>query len=140
MIVGYLTINKDAQHHQIPNNFPNYLFSKISLLDIKFPHFKNKSTFIFLNSFPFFYKFHSEFIFQKYLLIYDFQIDSNIQLHFIFKKIKSQNVSFHFGKVFPYLFKNKHFTNLFIFNTWKIFDILKSILSIYFILQGNHFL
>ena len=24
MIVGYLTINKDAQHHQIPNNFSNY--------------------------------------------------------------------------------------------------------------------
>src|SRR5574338_951272 len=24
LIVGYLTINKDVQHHQIPNNFLNY--------------------------------------------------------------------------------------------------------------------
>ena len=99
-------------HHQIPNNCPNYLFSKISLQDIKFQHFKNKSIFIFKQIPLFTYKFHNEFIFPKYPCICEF----NNSFQFIFKKINS-NYSLHIGKHFhTYLFISNSQIS-FIFNT-----------------------
>ena len=82
-------------HHQFPNNFPNYLFSKNIFTRYIISHFKKINQYLFLNKLTFsfinsivnlYFKISMHIRFQSFISIY-LQKDKFYNIHFILENI-----------------------------------------------------